>query len=148
MYIQQFDRQNEPNEVALPAGYSGNAFALRPPATPEIRLGGAELPPEVAKSAALLTDPSENAAAHMPLQDPEEEKERTRTTSGLSHLGGSIVDLLRRFPALSGILPPSRGGKDEETDLWDLLLPGLLILMMQKGDDEDVLPFLLALLLW
>lgn len=57
--------------------------------------------------------------------------------------------LFSRIPFLSSLMPPPRGRKGEKGGLPDwVLIAALIFLFGGESDEDDILPFLLLLLLW
>ena len=125
MYIQPEREQKEP--LSIPSNYSGNAFRQPPKEIPP-----PEAPPPVTEEPPLPeTEDTESVATNAGC----EEKPR----------GG----LRERFPFLSSILPPARSEHKKGGILPEWALIGAVILLFLWEDEEnDILPFLLLLLLW
>ena len=123
MYIQP--KRAEPSPTSLPEGYSGSAFSHTPMQEAESDL--------TAPSAEVEREAKEAIA--VPAAAIEEEK---------SESGAAFA----RFPLLSALLPPKRG-KKEGGDLpeW-VLIAAVFLLLFADGEKNDILPFLLLLLLW
>ena len=127
MYIQS--HTDGSGGIALPRDYHGNAFSRQeaqappPPREKEVPeeapLEGAQAPPLEAES-----------FCH------KEEKPQ----------GGSLFD---RLPFLSPLLPPTRheGGRSGLPE-WAIIGLVLLLLLNGKEGNNDLLPFVLLLLLW
>lgn len=145
MYIQ-------PERPIPPKNYSGSAF------TPE---GSPLFPGNTPRNEPLTAPPADPPAPDIPaehqepdaeVQPPTEEvpavadaPERTVAASASpSHSG-----LLSRMPFLSSFLPPPRykDGK-QGLSLPDWVLIGAMALLFLSEEDNDILPFLLLLLLW
>ena len=129
MYIQPKREENAP--PPLPEGYSGSAFlpTTAPQATEE-----AEAPISEPITEKETAQP-ENEAVSVQAVAAEEQKQEA---------GGVFA----RIPLLSALLPPKRG-KKEGGDLpeW-VLIAAVFLLLFADGEENDILPFLLLLLLW
>ena len=124
MYIQQ---QSTALPFSLPKGYRGNAFetAPKPPVTPTAE----ELPTE--QTAQDTSTESESAPAFAPTEAPRRE-------------GG----LLDKIPFLSQLLPPPRRHGGDKGGLPEWAILGIVLLLLLDSPENDLLPFLLILLLW
>ncbi len=123
MYIQQ---PSTALPFSLPRGYRGSAFEAVP--TPPV--APVEEPSEEPTAQAALPDP-EAAPAFAPSEPPPRE-------------GG----LLDKLPFLSQLLPPPRGRKGEKGGLPEWAILGIILLLLLDSPENDLLPFLLILLLW
>ena len=147
MYIQ-------PDRPIPPKNYSGSAFSregtplFHTPAPEPTR----EQAPTPEASPTLPTVPQAlpESVPETPLSieptaasDPEHTEEAVQVGS-TPHSG-----LLSRLPFLSSFLPPPRGrdGKNG-LSLPDWVLIGAMVLLFLSEGDNDILPFLLLLLLW
>ena len=140
MYIQPSPPADEA-PLSLPKDYGGSVFA--PPPTPPSTSPPTEEqapPPPTAEStqappvqnAPPLTQEPPAAAAFAPAKDKRSES-----------------SLFARLPFLSSLLPPARsshgkGGLPE----WAVIGLVLLLLFSERENDNDLLPFVLLLLLW
>ena len=133
MYIQRqpdFGRDREP--LQIPENYSGTA--VTPGGVPTEKEERAEIPagqaflPETAKREEKAEEPSAPAGC-----EPKEEKPR----------GLPWHALTSRFPFLSSLLPPKKAESRQTSDL--ALIVGVLLLL--SGEQDDILPILLILLL-
>jgi hypothetical protein len=129
MYVQPPQRgiPTDGEGFSIPTGYSGNAFreAMPPPA--EEIAAPPSPPPEEEKATPLEAAPVLAAPQPPP---------REAVPTG-------------RVSLLSSLLPPARGeGKGSSHGLSDLVIPALLLWMLWDSKENDVLPFLVALLLW
>ena len=125
MYIQPEREQKEP--LSIPSNYSGNAFR----------------PPPRAEALPIDPPPPPAEAPHPP--PPVEEEAVSAGTVGLEKPRG----LRERFPFLSSLLPPARPEHKKGGVLPEWALIGAVILLFLWEDEEnDILPFLLLLLLW
>jgi hypothetical protein len=123
MYIQQ---PSTALPFSLPRGYRGSAFEAIP--TPPV--APVEEPSEEPTAQAALPDP-EAAPAFAPSEPPPRE-------------GG----LLDKLPFLSQLLPPPRGHKSKKGGLPEWAILGIILLLLLDSPENDLLPFLLILLLW
>ena len=124
-----------------PKNYSGSVFAAP-----------AEVPPIQEEPPIPEPAPVAPPAAEEPHVETAEARE-TSTMGGAerpSAAGGGRGGILSRFPLLSTLLPPPRRGETEARRLplpdWALL--GAVVLLFLADEGNDVLPFLLLLLLW
>ena len=155
MYIQP---QEEP--VVVPAGYSGSAFsgfgaAAKPP--PEVSPSSykEELVAEEEaplREEACAEDSAPNGARREESEyegsPPREKEEESREAFG-HHQGGGRgkegLGFFSKLPFLSSFLPPS--GK-KSSFLPDWAIPLILLYLLLERPENDLLPFLLILLLW
>ena len=129
--------------IAIPRNYSGNAFRQIPREAPPPEAAAEQPPSEPTPPVAEAVQAPEAAEAPPPLEAPSapagafgEGKEK----------GRGIRD---RFPFLSSLLPPHRGEHKKGGILPEWALIGAVILLFLWEDEEnDILPFLLLLLLW
>ena len=131
MYIQN---SNGELPFTLPKGYSGNAFAPTPAPPP---------PPEEQETATIT--PTEAPSDREPVQKSEES---ATAPAFAPHREEPRGGLLERLPFLSSLLPPPRkkhGGKGELPQ-WAVI--GIILLLLLDSPENDLLPFLLILLLW
>ncbi|MBR2010450.1 MAG: hypothetical protein IKA06_01710 [Clostridia bacterium] len=137
MYIQS----NKPPDLpfTVPKGYSGNAFAPTPTADPIPHVLPSEpeapplSPPDVTESEAVVPPPQEPEAA--PAFAPHHE---TRREGGI----------FSRLPFLSSLLPPPRKKHGDKEGLPEWAVIGIVLLLLMDSPENDLLPFLLILLLW
>ena len=125
MYVQPPQRNplSDEERFSIPTGYSGNTFREVMPQPAESKAP----PPEEEKEEAAIEATPVLATPQPP---------REATPAG-------------RFPLLSALLPPARGdGKEGARGFSDLIIPALLLWMLWDSKENDVLPFLVALLLW
>ena len=118
---------------SIPKGYSGNAF-------PEEPVGEASVQEETAKEVIdEMTAPPEEVEEHA-----ENEKEAVAASATPSGAGG----IFSRFPFLSSLLPPPRRKKEKSSSLSEWVIIGIFLFLILEDNEEDLLPFLLLLLLW
>ena len=158
MYIQPSDRRAEqapPFDMIVPKNYSGNAFrsyeqeaeaehtAMPPPDDPPHNdLPTDEMPPSEASAA----QPSDQDDGTIPAwNDRDSERKRAPHGQEKEPHGG----ILSRLPFLSSLLPPPRGKhkKDGAFPEW-IVIAAVILLFFSEDSDNDILPFLLLLLLW
>lgn len=130
------DREREP--LQIPENYSGTTVTPGTPNPPaESAATGAEKPlPE------KTAEPEITAGAILPDEDAGQiEKEEQKPRGG----GAPWQAMISRFPFLSSLLPPKRGaaGGTQTSEL--ALIVGVLLLL--SGEQDDILPILLILLL-
>ena len=136
MYIQPEREREEP--LLIPRNYSGNAFRQLPPMEQPPTEPTPEPTAEVA--AEPVAPPSEGSP---PLAQTEE------SISASARPAEKPQGLRGRFPFLASLLPPSRGEHKKGGILPEWALIGAVILLFLWEDEEnDILPFLLLLLLW
>lgn len=134
MYIQP--EREEP--LSIPRNYSGNAFRQPPP----MEQPPTEPPPE--PPAEVATEPAAPPIEESPPPAPTEE-----SVSASARPVEKPQGLRGRFPFLASLLPPSRGEHKKGGILPEWALIGAVILLFLWEDEEnDILPFLLLLLLW
>lgn len=150
MYIQNRIPQEKP--FSLPKGYSGNAFAMTQ-ATPSMQ--EAPIPQEipVVEESTLPPAPEEPAATE---ETPPAEEERGggESTEAVAAFAPQRDDrhrehgLFSKIPFLSSLLPPPRKkhGNKETLPEWAIL--GIVLFLLLDTPENDLLPFLLLLLLW
>ena len=127
MYVRN---QNVGRRVRPPDNYSGNAFrqAQREQALPEV------------------TPVTENVSEPTPPPLPPDEAVEA---SAQADCAEKPRGLRERFPLLSSLLPPARSEHKRGGVLPEWALIGAVILLFLWEDTEnDILPFLLLLLLW
>ncbi|MBR2311768.1 MAG: hypothetical protein IKA46_00560 [Clostridia bacterium] len=137
MYIQS----NKPSDLpfTVPKGYSGNAFSSVPTPEPLARAAPSEPepapmpPPEVSEGEAVIPPPKEPEAtpAFAPLREARRE-------------GG----IFSKLPFLSSLLPPPRKKHGDKEGLPEWAVIGIVLLLLLDSPENDLLPFLLILLLW
>ena len=124
-----------------PKNYSGSVFAVHAPEPP--------LPQEEPPAAAPPAAAPPTAAPHAEAEEVRETAAPTNEESAPAACGGR-VGILSKFPLLSSLLPPPRRGETEARRLplpdWALL--GAVVLLFLSDEGNDILPFLLLLLLW
>jgi len=132
MYIQSNNREIP---FTVPRGYSGNAFAT-PPAPeppPEVQEAAADTPTEMPIDGETVQKNDEEAVA-APAFAPHRE----------GHKGG----IFEKLPFLSSLLPPPRKKRGEREGLPEWAVIGIVLLLLLDSPENDLLPFLLILLLW
>ena len=132
MYIQPEREPREP--LSIPSNYSGNAFrqAPREQALPKV-------PPVTENVSEPMPPPPP------PPLPPDEAVEASAQVDCAEKPRG----LRERFPLLSSLLPPARSEHKRGGVLPEWALIGAVILLFLWEDTEnDILPFLLLLLLW
>ena len=159
MYVQPPDngaRQAPPPDVIVPKNYSGNAFRQyghdleaerhEPPVSPP---PVNELPPDLPQDETPVADlPNDADSKAIPAWKDNGkndcEDDRHRKDDSEKHGG-----ILSRFPFLSSLLPPSRGKhkKDGTLPEW-VVIAAVILLFFSEDGENDILPFLLLLLLW
>ena len=132
MYIQT---GNEDFSFAVPAGYSGNAFP--PMATPEEPKAAPEAEPP-------SPPPSDDVPEQARESIPEGEAAPTFAEKSPKR-GGSLFE---KLPFLSSLLPPPRKKHGEKEGLSEWIILGIVLLLLFDSKENDLLPFLLILLLW
>ena len=153
MYIQPVGRGTPELPFSVPRDYSGNAFRQESPPSPapppaDIAVPlppplafddvGGEVPPDVPEMEGMPPDTAPPAA---PASATGEEEPPAVQAGG----GG----LFSRIPFLSSLMPPARGRAREKGGLPDwVLIAALIFLFGGESDEDDILPFLLLLLLW
>ena len=133
------------SEPILPQNYSGSAFPRAPqPEAAEPPLSGTEPPvtPPTPPAESPPTPPSE------PQAEPAETPASARPSPPPPPEKRS--EPFGRFPFLSSLLPPPRHGAErkERSILPDWVLLGAVALLFFGDESNDILPFLLLLLLW
>lgn len=119
---------------SIPKGYSGNAFPEEP--TVEASVKEEETAKEVIDE---VTAPPEEAEEHA-----ENEKEAVAASAAPSGASG----IFSRFPFLSSLLPPPRRKKEKGGPLSEWVIIGIFLFLILEDNEQDLLPFLLLLLLW
>ena len=134
MYIQS---NNHDIPFTIPRGYSGSAFA--PPEnatqqhTPEQQEPLAEAPP-----------PKEEPYEETTVKDIKEDAVPAFAPHREARRGG----IFERLPFLSSLLPPTRKKQGEKEGLPEWVVIGIVLLLLLDSPENDLLPFLLILLLW
>ena len=170
MYVQPPDRLTEREalgEVIIPKNYSGNAFrqygrgdeaerSAPPPHDPP-KEAPPSPPPDPPSIEAPTAEPSEQDGEAAPVWKDADCDEGARGAHAKRnhepdcHHGEQEKrgGLLSRFPFLSSLLPPSRGKhkKDGILPEW-VVIAAVILLFFSEDGDNDILPFLLLLLLW
>ena len=138
MYIQPPQRGfGQERPLTVPRDYSGNTFRA-PPVTPMAPL--------------MQEPPADEAPAQetSPIADTQDTPDVSESPTEDAVPTGAAPQkekgLLSRFPFLSSLLPPKRGDR-HEGDFPEWALIGLVLLLLSE-DANDILPFLLLLLLW
>ena len=125
MYIQQ---PTGDLPFSLPKGYSGNAFEVAPRPTP----------PEAEPIAPTSVTPA-----------PDEPPEGgTAEAFAPAQKQGREGGIFERLPFLSSLLPPPRKRHGEKRGLPDWTILGIILLLLLDSPENDLLPFVLILLLW
>ncbi len=164
MYIQNERQTALP--FSLPKGYSGSAFDTSQ------KTGGAEAPPiptnqeppnevpfeEPAQGEPITTEREDDAASQF-VQETQAANEHAQregddpdeAVSAFSHTKGDTRrdhGIFSRLPFLSSLLPPprKRGGSKDALPEWVIL--GIVLFLLLDTPENDLLPFLLLLLLW
>lgn len=134
MYIQNQPPPEMP--FSLPKGYSGNAFAPQPQAEP-----AQEAPEETetVEPPGTLSEPEQAPAAQA------ESTEAFAPARGEKHTDGGIFS---RLPFLSSLLPPSRKKRGGREGLPEWAVIAVVLFLLLDSNENDLLPFLLLLLLW
>ena len=150
MYIQSPVPEGQ-GHITLPKGYSGNAFATAqtPPSTeskaPTVTQESVPLPQDAPLEKARSA-PQDPPPPHPPETDAEKDPHTAEAFAAATGKQGGHT-LFARFPFLSSLLPPARhknGGLPE----WAIIGLVLFLLLSERENDNDLLPFLLLLLLW
>lgn len=120
---------------SIPSGYSGNAF-------PEESVEEVRAKEEVTEHE--VSD--EVTAPHDEMQEREDAKGGTGAVAACAtpDSGG----IFSRFPFLSSLLPPPRRKKEKGSSLSEWVTIGIFLFLIMEDNDQDLLPFLLLLLLW
>ena len=168
MYVQPSGsgvQQAPPTDMIVPKNYSGNAFrqysrdleAERQEPPPIEGMPPSEPPPEPPDEAPVA-ERSEQDERTAPVwkNDDRDEKYRnegdTRRDRDHPHHHTNEQEkhgFFSRFPFLSSLLPPPRGKhkKDSALPEW-IVIAAVILLFFSEDGDNDILPFLLLLLLW
>lgn len=121
----------------VPRGYSGNAFA--PPPIP-----GTQPPQEQA-----IAQKTQEAANETEEREATEERAQEPAAPAFSpHREGRGGGIFERLPFLSSLLPPPRKRHGEKEGLPEWVVIGIVLLLLFDSPENDLLPFLLILLLW
>ena len=137
MYIQNKPSGDAP--FTLPKGYSGSAFpAPQEAATP---------PPQAALSEENLPvpDPPQDTAVPTNEENATEAAEAFLSHEGERHREHGIFS---KIPFLSSLLPPPRKKRGERDALPEWAILGIALFLLLDTPENDLLPFLLLLLLW
>ncbi|MBE6604299.1 MAG: hypothetical protein E7639_01155 [Ruminococcaceae bacterium] len=134
----------------LPKGYSGSAFSPQ----------GQESPPTAPTSAPPATDPTPDHTQSLAPNENEQHQDIAEDTARQEPAPATEAfapsrdkrgegSLFTRLPFLSSLLPPPRhkgakGGLPE----WAVIGLVLFLLLNNSENDNDLLPFVLLLLLW
>ena len=131
MYIQP--KREEATPPTLPKGYSGSAFL--PSVMPPMPIEQEKVIEPPREAEAMSEDTKEALMPAISTTAREEKRSEENAPTG-------------RFSLLSALLPPKRG-KKEGGDLpeW-VLIAAVFLLLFADGEKNDILPFLLLLLLW
>jgi hypothetical protein len=134
MYIQNNNATELP--FSLPKGYRGSAFSATPPDP---------VPPkEQAPESPVPPPPSESAQDSPTAEAPPEAAEAFAPHCNRAREGG----IFTRLPFLSSLLPPPRQKHGERGGLPEWAVLGIVLLLLLDSPENDLLPFLLILLLW
>ena len=144
MYIQE---ESAERERGVPPDYKGHTYAADAVTPPRPQAQGTYEEEEEQESAP--TQKSTPVGAFLNKDRADREQKGGKREGLFSGLG--LGNLLSRVPFLSSLAPPSRtcapqGRKHGE--LWDWILLAIVALSLLNGNDDDVLPLLLLLLLW
>ena len=163
-------QQAPPTDMIVPKNYSGNAFRQyvgnseaerpEPPPTPDLpspELPSPELPPEPPDEAPVSErSEQDERAAPVWKNDDRDEKYRnegdTRRDRDHPHHHANEQEkrgFFSRFPFLASLLPPPRGKHKRDGVLpeW-VVIAAVILLFFSEDGENDILPFLLLLLLW
>ncbi len=138
MYI-----QNKPSEgmpFALPKGYSGNAFA-----TPQEAKTPVSAQEATSEENASTPAPHEDTAEAINEESPDKATEAFLAQEGDRHREHGIFS---KIPFLSSLLPPPRKKRGERDTLPEWAILGIALFLLLEAPENDLLPFLLLLLLW
>lgn len=138
MYI-----QNNPQPFSLPKGYSGSAFEP-PRSEPTEPLTPNE--PEKMPPFEPPQDERQSPVEAKPEDDTGKEAEVAPTFS--EQQDRRDHGLFSRLPFLSSLLPPARRGHGAKGALPEWAILGIVLLLLLDTPENDLLPFLLILLLW
>ena len=154
MYIQPVGRGTPELPFSVPRDYSGNAFAPAPPPPPSPPPADIAVPPPPPlafdggedEAAPAAPDISEADGTSDPPADAAVFAEEESAPPAVPAGGGGLFS---RIPLLSSLMPPPRGRGKDKGGLPDwVLIAALIFLFSGEGDEDDILPFLLLLLLW
>ncbi|MBO5355945.1 MAG: hypothetical protein J6B09_07765 [Clostridia bacterium] len=168
MYVQPPERggqQAPPPDMIVPKNYSGNAFRQyvsdsevarpEPPPTPD--LPSPEQPPEPPPDEVPVAEVEQDGEAAPVWKNDDRDKkfcenghfDRDRDRSHRHENEQEKRGFFSRFPFLSSLLPPPRGKhkKDGILPEW-VVIAAVILLFFSEDGDNDILPFLLLLLLW
>jgi len=140
MYIQNSNATGLP--FSLPKGYRGSAFSVAPQEPPPTNEQTPDPPPTNAQapespSPPPPTESTEDAPAAEAAEAFAPHRDRARE-------GG----IFARLPFLSSLLPPPRQRHGERGGLPEWAVLGIVLLLLLDSPENDLLPFLLILLLW
>ena len=138
MYIQNNNAPGLP--FSLPKGYRGSAFSAVPPDPPPPKEQAPESPPPPPPSEHEQDSPT----AEAPAEAPPEAAEAFAPHRASAREGG----IFARLPFLSSLLPPPRQKHGERGGLPEWAVLGIVLLLLLDSPENDLLPFLLILLLW
>ena len=159
MYVQPSDRSvrqvpldDTRGNVIVPKNYSGNAFRqyggaeertqAPPPPAPEAL-------PDPPPDAVTTADTVEEEAAPVWKSIDRDDERSGRTPTHRRENEQERHGFFSRFPFLSSLLPPPRGKhkKDGLLPEW-VVIAAVILLFFSEDGENDILPFLLLLLLW
>ncbi|MBE6702528.1 MAG: hypothetical protein E7585_03840 [Ruminococcaceae bacterium] len=145
MYIQP--SREESDDLAIPRGYSGNAFR-RPTSDPPPPPPAVEQPPAKESPPDKIPEPLPPDPSNAGEIRPEAEEAVPTATSTEEKKDRQESGFLSRFPFLSSLLPPKRSKKrDSALPEW-VLIAAVFFLFFTEEEENDILPFLLLLLFW
>lgn len=140
MYIQNRPQDSVP--FTLPKGYSGNAFV-----TPQEAVDPA--PPQAlpAEESSPTQDMHEHTA---PPEVAATVGEGEAAEAFLAHEDDRHREhgIFSKIPFLSSLLPPPRKKHGERDALPEWAILGIVLFLLLDTPENDLLPFLLLLLLW
>lgn len=142
MYIQNSNATGLP--FSLPKGYRGSAFSVAPQEPPPTNEQAPDPPPTNAQapespSPPPPTESTEDTPAAAPEAAEAFAPHRDRAREG---------GIFARLPFLSSLLPPPRQKHGERGGLPEWAVLGIVLLLLLDSPENDLLPFLLILLLW
>ncbi len=143
MYIQNRIPKEKP--FSLPKGYSGNAFSMTQaaPSIPET-----PIPQEVSTAE---EDPPQPAPEEPAFAEERGGGESTEAVTAFSPRGDDRQrehGLFSKIPFLSSLLPPPRKKHGDKEALPEWAIIGIVLFLLLDTPENDLLPFLLLLLLW
>lgn len=146
MYIQNNPQGSLP--FSLPKGYRGSAFDIPQGEPPETEQ--APDPPVLTEAEPQENEPktaaTENGDTEGEKTTAEDEKDAAPAFSEHKDHHGS--GLFSKIPFLSSLLPPPRRGRGEKGALPEWVILGIVLFLLLDTPENDLLPFLLILLLW